>query len=604
MGVGRARGFGRGQAELLAVMAMALVLAVLVAAVVRFAVLYQQARSGLEEKAREVYRVVLSGGVRGYVDTSTSTVYMSAGVPLVVYAVYIHNGTYVMWGSQVPPPYPSYATSQTAALSLSDYYTAVYRGSLARQVSNCSAWVVLVTDKGVFKWCPTCITLYATSLAVESPANPLGKFKAYYAGNLTYFALFGELTGDYYAYVEASRTTLYPLVLFYQDPVAVVGERWSGYVVNVTLRNPVTGDVAWLAFNASSGQVVGRGGGKIGANTYYAVLTAPQAGLSAATTVRPLSLGGVDVLAFTVYYLPDPIYESKGYLRASELFTSTTLSTTTTRYLLRERVGYYGTIMVCSLGFYNYVDEFRVSSQNWGEVLVGVVYPSTQTGTFAVLRQLDVATSNRLQYVSRDSYYHVEFKTTGNSTVPFSYTYQVSTMPSPASDTSKTSWSDCRSGDPTAVWFYLRASAGVRLPSGKVAPIGQSIALQVASAPPATPPPPSTPTATPTPFRLSEWTVRVEPKPESTTPTTVRVTLYTTNIVSPSDYSITYTIRDLDNNTTTTATVTPQPLYEGARFLGYGYRWELAGGSRKVISAVVRYKGEEYMSFVRYNYAT
>jgi len=223
--VGRARGFGRGQAELLAVMAMALVLAVLVAAVVRFAVLYQQARSGLEEKAREVYRVVLSGGVRGYVDTSTSTVYMSAGVPLVVYAVYIHNGTYVMWGSQVPPPYPSYATSQTAALSLSDYYTAVYRGSLARQVSNCSAWVVLVTDKGVFKWCPTCITLYATSLAVESPANPLGKFKAYYAGNLTYFALFGELTGDYYAYVEASRTTLYPLVLFYQDPVAVVYEQ-------------------------------------------------------------------------------------------------------------------------------------------------------------------------------------------------------------------------------------------------------------------------------------------------------------------------------------------------------------------------------------------
>jgi len=193
--VGRARGFGRGQAELLAVMAMALVLAVLVAAVVRFAVLYQQARSGLEEKAREVYRVVLSGGVRGYVDTSTSTVYMSAGVSLVVYAVYIHNGTHVLWGSQVPPPYPSYATSQTAALSLSDYYTAVYQGSLARQVSNCSAWVVLVTDKGVFKWCPTYITLYATSLAVESPANPLGKFKAYYAGNLTYFALFGELTG-------------------------------------------------------------------------------------------------------------------------------------------------------------------------------------------------------------------------------------------------------------------------------------------------------------------------------------------------------------------------------------------------------------------------
>ena len=154
VGVCGARGFRRGQAELLAVMAMALVLALLVAAVARFAVLYQQARASLEEKAREVYQVVLSGGVRGYVDPSTNTVYLSAGVPLVVYAVYIHNGTHVLWGSQAAPPYPSYATSQTAALVLTNYYTPVYQGGLAQQVRTCSAWVVLVTDKGVFRWCP------------------------------------------------------------------------------------------------------------------------------------------------------------------------------------------------------------------------------------------------------------------------------------------------------------------------------------------------------------------------------------------------------------------------------------------------------------------
>jgi len=144
----------RGQAELLAVLAMALVLAVLVGAVVRFALLYRQASTQLEERAREVYQVVLSGGLRGYVDTSTNTVYLSSGVPLAVYAVYVHNGTAVLWGSLPAPPYPACAISQGPLLYLSNSYAPVYQGELARQVSTCSAWVAVVTDKGLFKWCP------------------------------------------------------------------------------------------------------------------------------------------------------------------------------------------------------------------------------------------------------------------------------------------------------------------------------------------------------------------------------------------------------------------------------------------------------------------
>jgi len=593
----------RGQAELLAVMAMALVLAVLVGAVVRFAVLYRQASSQLEERAREVYQVVLSGGLRGYVDSSTGTVYLSSGVPLTVYAVYIHNGTSVLWGSLPAPTYPSYTTYQTPLLYLTNSYAPVYQGPLAAQVNTCSAWVVVVTDKGLFKWCPTYLPLVVSSRVLAAPMDPLGSLRVYYAGNITYFALYGTLSGDYYTFSENSRTTLYPLVVLYQDPVSVVGERWSGFVVNVTLRNPATGDTAWLAFNASSGSVVGKRGGATSPTTYYMVLALPQVGLSAATAVRPLSLGGVDVFAFTVYYAPHTGDATKGYVYASELLTSKAVSVQTTRYLVRDFTSLYSGVLVCSSTWTSNIMEYRVYSQNWGDVFVGVIHPATQASTLALVRQLDVATDNVLHYRNLGTgQYQVEFRTSGSSPIPFSYTYRVSAMPTPASGTSKTSWSDCKTGYPTEVWFYVKASASVRLPSGRAVPIGQDITVQVVSSPPSAAPP-STPTATPTPILPpSRWYVEVDPYPNSTTPMDVKVRVYADGEINPSDYSIYYrVVNDDTGGTVVEGTVSPALISVGG-LPKYGYAWELKGDSRKSIYVVVRYKGQDFMTATRWNY--
>ena len=134
----------RGQAEVLSVMAMALVLAVLVGAVVRFAVLYRQAAAQLEERSREVYQALLTGGIRGYVNTSANTVYLASGVPLRVYARYVQNFTHVLWGE----------TSQTPIMTVGDQYVPVYQGPLAGLVYRGEAQVVLVTDRGLVKWDP------------------------------------------------------------------------------------------------------------------------------------------------------------------------------------------------------------------------------------------------------------------------------------------------------------------------------------------------------------------------------------------------------------------------------------------------------------------
>ena len=123
-------------------------------------------------------------------------------------------------------------------------------------------------------------------------------------------------------------------------------------------------------------------------------------------------------------------------------------------------------------------------------------------------------------------------------------------------------------------------------------------------------PPSTTPTATPatstqtsTPAKPSTWYVRVYPKPESSEPTDVKVVVYTTDEVSPSDYSIRYTIYDEDRGASTSGTVVPQPIYDGARLLGYGYSWELKGDSRKRIDVVVKYKDQDFMTATRWNYS-
>ena len=137
-------GLSRAQAEVVAAFAMALLLALMVAVALRFLALYRQASSQLAERGREVLQALLTGGVRGYVDLDTGTVYLASGVPLRVYARYVQNFTHVLWGE----------ASQTPIMTVGDQYVPVYQGPLTGLVYRGEAQVVLVTDRGLVKWDP------------------------------------------------------------------------------------------------------------------------------------------------------------------------------------------------------------------------------------------------------------------------------------------------------------------------------------------------------------------------------------------------------------------------------------------------------------------
>jgi len=219
----RGRLLSRAQAEVIAVYVLALLLVLMVSIAMRFYIMASQTLKQVEEKKREIQQTVLSGGVRGYI--SGNTVYLASGIPLLVYSTMIHNGSHILW---INPKPPSGLTSYRIAMpvmEISSLYIPIYSGSLTTLVEQCKARVVLVTDKGLIKWCPNVVTKIVnnTITALLTPMTPVGSFKKYYAGNISFFGLYSELAGDATGTSIAGSVsvTLRPLIVLYQDPVAV-----------------------------------------------------------------------------------------------------------------------------------------------------------------------------------------------------------------------------------------------------------------------------------------------------------------------------------------------------------------------------------------------
>ncbi len=251
----------RGQAEAVALLGMTLILLIMVAVMYRYAVLSKQTHERLEETAKNVYQALLSGGLRGYVDLNTSTVYLSSGVELKVYAVLIHNGTHVLWGSTSPPQYPGNQSTSTALTVLGNQFTPVYQGNYSQLVNGCSAWVVLITDKGLAKWCPSVIKVTESSYGLLGSLARTGEFEnIYYAGGIRnhHYVFSGSISGsvtyNYYMRMDMKMYftfyTISPVIVFYTGSLNISEKWWTrtythyytgaaitDYCVNLTLAS-------------------------------------------------------------------------------------------------------------------------------------------------------------------------------------------------------------------------------------------------------------------------------------------------------------------------------------------------------------------------------
>jgi hypothetical protein len=242
----------RGQAEAVALLGMALILLIMVAVMYRYAVLSKQTRERLEETAKNVYQALLSGGLRGYVDLNTSTVYLSSGVELKIYAVFIHNGTHVLWGSTSPPQYPGSRSASTALTVLGSQFTPVYQGNYSQLVNGCSAWVVLITDKGLVKWCPSVIKVTVSNYGLSGSLARTGEFEnIYYAGGnkYHYYVFEGNATGSVSSTPQGSQVvmamsfrafTISPVMVLYTGSLNISEKWWlrgSDACVNLTLSS-------------------------------------------------------------------------------------------------------------------------------------------------------------------------------------------------------------------------------------------------------------------------------------------------------------------------------------------------------------------------------
>ena len=565
----RGRLFTRAQAEVIAVYVLALLLVLMVGIAIRFYIMSGQLLKQVEERKREVQQTVLSGGVRGYV--SGDTVYLASGIPLLVYSVMIHNGSHILWINPKPPSgLTSYRTAMPV-MELSTLYIPVYSGPLTALVEQCRARVVLATDKGLIKWCPNVVTKYVNN-TIESlltPMTPVGSFRIYYVGNISFFGLYGILSNS----IESSRTVLYPLAVLYTDPLRV-SEKWSGYVVNVTIANTVTGDTAWVVFDVSQGAVVSRRIPAARGNDYVMFLAAPSQGLSSVASLRPVSLGGVDVFIFIAYYLKPS--GSSGRIYASELLTGAQLYVASGDF-----VNYIatGTTMQTTCRGVQYLASYGVSTKSFGDIYVGILYPSTLVGSFAIFKQLSINTWTSIYYsIATD--YRI-FDSTGSFNTQMSYTVHSSIMSSPSTGTA-TSWNICREGNNPGTWFYVKARSAVKIPSGRTIEVGLNITVQVSTG--AQPPAPPTATPSPPPI-IPSWFVKQEPVPTNTTPINTKITVFTTQPINTSQYKIHYLIINLATNQNDEGYVNPTYLQS----YGWGYQFVLDADAPRKITIEVQY---------------
>jgi len=623
----RSRILSKAQAEVIAVFVLALLLALMVGVAIRFYIMAGQTLKQVEERKREVQQTVLSGGVRGYIDSDT--VYLASGVPLLVYSVMIHNGSSILWSNPSPPSgLTSYRISMPV-MELSDIYTPVYSGSLTSLIEQCKARVVLVTDKGLIKWCPNIITKIVnnTIISISAPLSVLGSFKVYYVGNITYFALYGNIsvsaTNDASSdsSTDNSRTTLYPVIIFYNDPVTI-SEKWSNTVVNVTLRNTVTGDAAWLAFDVAKGVIVGKKAPANSSNIYDIIFYSPDKGVAViATSMKPISVGGIDVFAFTVYY-------TKGYgYYAKELFTATQIGTIFGNYMdygvynnYQSSEVYYaflkcygGGVPPNLLGAYTFIINTKTPST----LYIGVVSRTTSASTFVSVAPVAMSLFARLYRGPHYSlgwttaYYGLDyFAVNGSSPVQASYYIAFSCSSNsgtcgfcdncdqkPVTGTG-TSWNTSKlcCGWHSPEWYTIKAEARIALPSGATIPIGIYATMMVSSPPPPPPPPPPQPPAPapPPPPQPSgvAWiyeTVVASPEKEY-------AYAYTTEGINPTGWQIVWVLYDSTGHEIGETTTYPLKWVCGLNTCGYGGYVEIPKNGYVIVN-VYRYVNRNWQTY-------
>jgi len=555
----------RAQAEVIAVYVLALLLVLMVSIAMRFYIMASQTLKQVEEKKREIQQTVLSGGVRGYI--SGNTVYLASGIPLLVYSTLIHNGSHILWINPKPPSGLTGYRIAMPVMEISSLYIPIYSGSLTTLVEQCKARVVLVTDKGLIKWCPNVVTKIVnnTITALLTPMTPVGSFKVYYAGNISFFGVYGNWTGSSISGSDSSRTVLYPLLILYSDPVTI-SERWSSTVVNVTLRNSVTGDTAWIAFDVTKGSVVGSKAPTTKGNSYTAIMLMQS--LASVAGITPVSLGGVDIFVFTVYYT----YGSSRGVYAKELFTSTVLRVDPGDF---TTLTVYTSFISCSGNYYNYINDYVVRTSGFGNIYIGVAYLTTGVGSFAPVQPMYI--SGYIEVGGESGWEH--FKTAGSAPITISYYIYSPTLSSGVTGTG-TSWSICRDGNVgTTLSGFLHARGGIKLPSGSTAVIGLYIKFQASVS--ASPQPPTS-TATATPPTAAPWFVKQEPLPTNTTPINTKITVFTTQPINTSQYQIRYQI-----NPDMKDLVTVAPTY--LRSYGWGYQFILGADAPRKITIEVQY---------------
>jgi hypothetical protein len=95
----------RGQAEILAAVAMCLLLLFMGLLVFRFASLYYQARKELEEASRWRAEADISSALRGYADVPDGELYLASTIPLSVYRIdIVSSGGGILWQKPFDPP--------------------------------------------------------------------------------------------------------------------------------------------------------------------------------------------------------------------------------------------------------------------------------------------------------------------------------------------------------------------------------------------------------------------------------------------------------------------------------------------------------------------
>jgi hypothetical protein len=549
---------------------MALLIAILVAIVVRGLVLQKQVYQRVEQKVREAYQVVMSGGLRGRV--VNDSVYLSSGIPVKVYSIAIHNGTTILWSNPSRiERYPKYTVISMPLIEITNFEVAVYRGSLANLVEQCKAWVVLVTDRGLFKWCSTVVVKYvnSTEVSIAGFVKLLGDFDVHYVGNITFYTLYlvrnvtasGDASSS--STITNERTTLYPIVLFYNSKFIDVAEKWvSGTTrVNITLRNIVTGDTAWLLFDVANGSVVSRRTPTNSFNSYYVILW--YSGGSAVKTMQPISIGGIDVFVFTVYYSGNSYYLLDLFsMQRISIYTGSATSYTVSRDVRTGDVAdaikrCYGVSADPSRTGASYV--FSIYTSYIQELYIAVVNTVTKASTSASVKALAVSMNAVIyrnpyeEFLYGKNYYTLElFRTSISSPIAVAYSVShrndgcsgCSTSASSTNTSARIEKLCCGCGGTNSGHFLVKAEGRIALPSGTSVPIGVLAYMRIAN-----PQPPQLPPATPVTTTAIGGGYTIFPAwiyerfvVESLTSVRVYAYVYTTENVDPNKWRIEWRI--------------------------------------------------------------